>query len=423
MSATPPPSSPPGAPASAGGVILGVVLTLLGAFTLALSMTFQRYGLGAPTRRIPLFFGRGPRIHHELVWFFGLVLYGVANGLKVAAAPLAPWSILSSVWTMLLVFNLVIARFCLGELPTWPKVCGALAILLGAVICVLGTPLAAADIQWSADEFTTGLVQPAALTWAILLFGAVLLSIPTIICYERTYARPYLQTDGSAARAAAAGVAGAVAAPDGGEATGAKVVSSSADKPMAPASLDRLMLLVYACSLGLDEGVADLLLPKGWQAMLAVCNNPANPQHSCAHPMIWITMGLWVLSAFASTFWWMRKVFARYETTIALPIEVRRVCAWNEGAILRRLELWSVLTCALTRFSHSPQYGALNFANVCTGLLFFAEHELMHGWQLALVITGCIIILIGIAIGQIQPKRTDGAPDLSTPSPQAMEAA
>ena len=37
------------------------------------------------------------------------------------------------------------------------------------------------------------------ITWAILLFGAVLLSIPTIICYERTYAQPYLQTDGSAA--------------------------------------------------------------------------------------------------------------------------------------------------------------------------------------------------------------------------------
>ena len=422
MSATPPPSSPPGAPASAGGVILGVVLTLLGAFTLALSMTFQRYGLVAPTRRIPLFFGRGPRIHHELVWFFGLVLYGVANGLKVAAAPLAPWSILSSVWTMLLVFNLVIARFCLGELPTWPKVCGALAILLGAVICVLGTPLAAADIQWSADEFTTGLVQPAALTWAILLFGAVLLSIPTIICYERTYARPYLQTDGSAARAAAAGVAGAVAAPDGGEATGAKVVSSSADKPMAPASLDRLMLLV--CVLAWSgrgcgrSATAQRVASDAYRVQLL-----DNPQHSCAHPMIWITMGLWVLSAFASTFWWKRKVFARNETTIALPIEVRRVCAWNEGAILRRLELWSVLTCALTRFSHSPQYGALNFANVCTGLLFFAEHELMHGWQLALVITGCIIILIGIAIGQIQPKRTDGAPDLSTPGPQAMGAA
>lgn len=355
-----PPSAPPPA-ASAGAVVLGVVLTLLGAFTLALSMTFQRYGLGAAERSIPIFFGRGPRIHRELVWFFGLVLYGVANGLKVAAAPLAPWSILSCVWTCLLVFNLVIARLCLGEMPTWPKVSGALVILAGAVVCVLGTPLGANDIQWSAEEFTTGLLQPAALTWTILLFSAVLLSIPTIVCYERTYARPRLGT------ATADTAQGDEKAPPDSDDQGGK--------PLAPARLDRWMLLVYGCSLGLDEGVADLLLPKGWQAMLSVCNDPLNPHLSCGHPMIWVTMALWVLSAFASTFWWMRKVFARYETTIALPIE----------------------------------YGALNFSNVCTGLLFFAEHKLMQGWQLALVISGCVVILVGIAIGQIPPGATSGA--------------
>ena len=148
-----------------------------------------------------------------------------------------------------------------------------------------------------------------------------------------------------------------MAAPDGGEATGAKVVSGSADKPMAPASLDRLMLLVYACSLGLDEVWQICYCPRVASDACRV-QQPGQPAALMRAPIVWITMGLWVLSAFASTFWWMRKVFARYETTIALPIEVRRVCARNEGTILRRLELWSVLTCTLTRFSHSPQYGA-----------------------------------------------------------------
>jgi len=135
------------------------------------------------------------------------------------------------------------------------------------------------------------------------------------------------------------------------------------------------MLLVFAGSLGLDEGIADLLLPKGFQPMLAMCNDAANPHLSCGHPMIWIAVVLWVLSAFASTFWWMRKVFARYEVTVALPIE----------------------------------YGALNFANVCTGLLFFSEHQMMEGWQLALVIVGAVLVLTGIGIGMIECAPTKPA--------------
>ena len=68
--------------------------------------------------------------------------------------------------------------------------------------------------------------------------------------------------------------------------------------------------------------------------MLDVCSN--SPRHSCAHPMIWVSIVLWAASAFGSTFGWMRLLFARYEVTVALPIE----------------------------------YGALNFANVMTGLVF-----------------------------------------------------
>ena len=72
----------------------------------------------------------------------------------------------------------------------------------------------------------------------------------------------------------------------------------------------------------------------------------------------------WVLSAFASALWWMRKVFSRYEVTVALPVE----------------------------------YGALNAANVCTGLLFYAEHEQMSGAQIGLILSGLAVILLGIWI-------------------------
>ena len=366
-------SSTTAAEPQAGSVVAGILLTLAGAATLALSMTWQRYGLASQDRKVPFFFGRGPRAHRMLVWFFGLVLYGAANGFKIVAADMAPWSVLGSVWTLLLVFNLVIARVLLKERLTWPKIVGAVVILLGAVICVIGTPLTVRDVQWSAPEFTAALGTPSPLTWTILLAGMVLLSVPTILWYERRYARPLMPHD---------------AAADSGLEPKDAAGTAGAGKPAAPPRLDLLMLLVYGGSLGLDEGIADLLLPKGFQPMLAMCNDDAHPELSCGHPMIWVAVVLWVLSAFASVFWWMRKVYSRYEVTVALPIE----------------------------------YGALNAANVCTGLLFFSEHRMMDDWQLALVVIGCVIILCGIGIGMLSPGsalRASSSVTCATSSPRA----
>merc|ERR1712146_440950 len=105
---------------------------------------------------------------------------------------------------------------------------------------------------------------------------------------------------------------------------------------------------------------------KGWAAMFSVCNGPTGA--GCTHPVLFISMGGWALSAFASALWWMRKVFRRYETTVALPVE----------------------------------YGALNAANVCTGLLFYAEYQSMSAAQIALILTGLVVILAGIGVGTLQ---------------------
>lgn len=53
------------------------------------------------------------------------------------------------------------------------------------------------------------------------------------------------------------------------------------------------------------------------------------------------------------------------------------------------------------------RYGALNAGNVCVGLLFYREHVYMSGTQLALALTGTAIILIGIGVGRLPPKRHD----------------
>jgi len=119
------------------------------------------------------------------------------------------------------------------------------------------------------------------------------------------------------------------------------------------------MAVVYPASLGLDEGLADLLI-KGWAGMLS--------QPDPSHPVLYISIVAWCLSAFASALWWMRKVFARYETTAALPIE----------------------------------YGSLNFANVGTGLLFYQEYRMMEGSGIALILGGLVVIIAGIAVGTLR---------------------
>ena len=122
--------------------------------------------------------------------------------------------------------------------------------------------------------------------------------------------------------------------------------------------------------------------------MLRACSEDDTDEGkaSCTHPVLYVSIGAWVLFAFASSFWYMRKVFRRYETTVALPVE----------------------------------YGTLNIANVGTGLLFYAEYAAMDGRQLALVISGCAVILLGIAAGQWPaPEKAPGPksedPDLANP--------
>ena len=274
---------------------------------------------------------------------------GVANALKIVAAPYGSWSVLSSVFSTCLAFNLVFARLILKERLTPPKILSALLIMLGAVVTVAGTPTVVAP-PLSPEEFAVGFARPAAATWFALLAVAVLLSIPTILIFEKRYPPPKLSVD----------------------AAGRAVERARQEEPPPAVAgktpslrLGRLMALVYPASMGLDEGVADLLIAKGWQAMLSVCNDGCRDV-SCAHWILWTALVLWVLAAFASALFWMRKVFGRFEVTVALPIE----------------------------------YGTLGFANVLTGLLFYGEHLTAKPWQLGMIIAGCSVIILGIAVGQ-----------------------
>ena len=42
------------------------------------------------------------------------------------------------------------------------------------------------------------------------------------------------------------------------------------------------------------------------------------------------------------------------------------------------------------------EYGAVNVASACSGLIFYEEYRYMETWQILVVVAGVVIILIGI---------------------------
>jgi len=381
-------------------VLLGVLLTVAGAATLALAMVLQRYALSYPDKRVPFMGLKWPRL---LLWLVGLLTYAAANGFYAAALNFGPLSLLACVFTLLLVFNLVFARLLLGEVLTPPKIVGCLAILVGVCLCVIGAARDA-PTEFTPNDIEDLLGRVAGAVYFGIILSIVFASIGAIIWYEKRYPTvPGSQSldasrPESSSVTASVGTGNGVSLPDSGqlcdagaaqrpkadsdsaigvptssstsptsetplsrpakdvetqqcEGKRARVGPPSSKKP--PRRLDQLMSVVYPGSLGLDEGIAHLTM-KGTLAMLSDCG-------LCNHWAFYLFLALWI-SASVATAGWLKVVFARFETTSALPVE----------------------------------YGMVNLASVCSGLIFYNESKYMETWQIVCSIIGLAVILCGI---------------------------
>jgi hypothetical protein len=123
------------------------------------------------------------------------------------------------------------------------------------------------------------------------------------------------------------------------------------------------MVLVYPGSLGLNEAFADICV-KAYSSMLVRCiTMDERGLPACHDWTLYVTMGVGIPSAI-STSYWLKVVFERYQTTLALPIE----------------------------------YSTLNIFSVIGGLLFFQEVDYMTDQQRTLALVGCLIMTIGGAV-------------------------
>merc|ERR1712048_342333 len=96
--------------------------------------------------------------------------------------------------------------------------------------------------------------------------------------------------------------------------------------------------------------------------MLAVCGAG---EGDCWHWAFSLCALLWPLTGVA-TVWWLKVVFERYETTMALPVE----------------------------------YGVVNVVSLCSGLIFFGEYRRLTPLQFFCSVLSILLVLGGICVGR-----------------------
>lgn len=140
-----------------------------------------------------------------------------------------------------------------------------------------------------------------------------------------------------------------------------------------PWVLKEIMAVAFPGTLGLDEGIAHLAL-KAVVAMLPYVLHGEGTSW-----VFWADFLLWCVSAWAAV-WGLKVVYARFESTRALPVN----------------------------------YGIDNAVSVCTGLVFFNEQQYMSDAQLSFTLAGLATILFGIFVGRMEraeneTRRADSA--------------
>jgi hypothetical protein len=260
-------------------LIIGAVLSLCAAMLGACSMNVQQLSLVSQTL---------PPLKKNLYWFFGLILYLISQLVSVAALGYAPLAIVAALFTMMLFFDVVIARVILKKRFTFQHYCGVLVIVLSVTIVGIWGPEDEYDVtapcMWEWLQTWTGAVSLAFLV-AVLISGNIL-----VWWFNRKYPNfrtPQEKTD-----------------PGGG--------------PSDPLKL--LMMVVFPTCLAIFETFGQMSL-KGLVNMAKVPTfEIPDGEAPFDHPMFFVTLGVWIFCV-ANTVLWLRKVYSKFTTVECLPIE------------------------------------------------------------------------------------------------------
>jgi len=370
-----------------GDMVVGVLFAGVGAACLALAMSVQRLALTTP-QKVPILCLELPQF---TVWFIGLLIYWVANGLFAVALIFAPLALLGAIFTTLLVWNLFFGWYLLDETVTMIKAIGAGIIMVGVSLIGIATPggIPVEYTQAQAEAFLNDTTGAIYLTMLILV---VVTCIVIIALFERKYPLPEENTPEMSLLDKLLKLNGlscyngekivSLAALAGGYQSGLANVSKNLESDglaavskkitikqhllandETPDWMNTVMGIIYPGSLGLDEGIGHLAM-KCFMALFATCGD----RGECGSGILWGSIMLWLVSSLG-TLWWLRTVFRRYDVTQALPIE----------------------------------YGAVMACDALSAIIYYKEDAYMENWQLGLTLVGVFVIIVGIIIGRLQP--------------------
>jgi uncharacterized membrane protein len=328
-------------------VIVGIILCELAAFTLALSMNVQRFALSVDSE----WFENRKNVTRDRLWGFGLLLYGLANAFYFCALSFAPLSLMSALFSTMLIFNALLAHYLLKERLSRSELFGLLVILCG--VGLLGYSGPTESVEYSASDIAELISTPSGYGYIFSVLCMLALMRVAILRFEKRY-------PGFGGHDRQEGEADTEDDGEGEMRTeGQEGEAGSSTEETVPKWLLLAMMVIYPSMLGLSETLVQICL-KAISCMLLVS---AGGDSQLSKPLFWGAVGCLVVSTIMVILW-LRKVYARFETTHGLPIE----------------------------------YGVVTTFSVLAGLIQFQEVQYTDRTSEVVIAVAMVLILIGISI-------------------------
>lgn len=309
-------------------IVLGGFLSFIGGFGVGASMVVQRYALlFDPAALVPFACGRRwPRMR---VWAIGMMWYQISNAFLAASTVIAPLSLCTAMFTLLLMWNAVIAYKYLDERTSPCQIIGSVTIIVGCILSVVGVPKNMCN-DYTLDHIEGLVYQPfGAVYIGSLLTCAIGLTLLSLV-FETRY---------------------------------------PLHKRPVPPRIHRVMSVVEPVSLGMQEGLTQMSA----KIIFSVLFHDVIHDVGAGLSRFWLWPWVVILTLVGvGTIFWIKRIYARYKTTTALPFE----------------------------------YGTVHMAQTLGGFLFFREIWVMNLEETIICLLGLFLVVAGIALTGISSDTT-----------------
>jgi len=432
---------------------LGVLLAAIGACCLALAMSVQRYGLTTPPP-VPFL---GFKLAQFWVWFSGLLIYWVANGLFALSLIYAPLALLGAIFTTLLVWNLLFGRLLLGEKITYTKAAGAVVIMVGVALIAIATP---SDIptDYSVHQAEGYLNDTNGAIYLSIIITIVVICVVAIAIFEHKYPLPkqddeipLMEIDSktmsshlkSATTLPIEDVTSAQSPKDPVHSIKKSRVRSIRHSKVRGRSRTMTRSIAFTIKRKNTEFITNALM-RNHGLHLVEEFDPDSPQgnsHSGEGPtglMVNISKEIMIVSLRErnqNTPLWLEKLMGVvYPGSLGLDEGIGHLamkafmalfstCGDNDecGApiLWGMIMLWLVSSLAtlwwlqtvFRRYDVTQalpiEYGAVMACDALSAIIFYKEDTFMEDWQFALTLVGVVVIIVGILVGRYQRGGND----------------